>query len=117
MKELQEAANKEIVLRFYREALPNKDVEALKKYLDADTYIQHGPYVADGREALIDVFITLPHYPDMITEIHHIGADGDLVYVHARTGLPKEGRNATVVDIYRVCTIIQYFTDYRKIRL
>jgi len=98
MKELQEQRNKKLVQDFYQEVLVERNVDSAYKYLSADTYIQHNPNLPDGREAIIEVFrkVNLP------IEIHHIGADGDIVYVHANVaGLP-DGSNNTLVDMYKV---------------
>ena len=66
-------------------------------------YKQHSPEFADGKQAFKDgVSGFLKAYPDSTAVIKHIGADGDLVFIHNHIKLNKEDRGQAAVDIFRI---------------
>ncbi len=106
-KERVEEANKKLVLAFYQEVFGDKEVEAMDKYIDEETYIQHNPAVADGREALktaAKVWFTGKEKETI--DVQRIGADGDIVYLHLKG--KKEGKVASIMDMFRVSPISVY---------
>jgi len=90
--------NKQLVTSFYKEVLINRNVVNIDHYI-GDTYIQHNPYVADGKNALVGFIKTLPkvNNKSIKGEIVRIIAEDDLVVLHVR----NPSRNA-IVDIFRV---------------
>ena len=61
------------------------------------------PEFADGKQAFKDgVSGFLKAYPDSTAVIKHIGADGDLVFIHNHIKLNKEDRGQAAVDIFRI---------------
>ena len=44
----------------------------------------------------------LKEFPDSTAEIKHIGADGDLVYIHNHIKLNAQNRGQAAIDIFRV---------------
>lgn len=66
-------------------------------------YKQHSPEFADGKQAFKDgVTGFLKAYPDSSAVIKHIGADGDLVFIHNHIKLNKADRGQAAVDIFRI---------------
>jgi predicted SnoaL-like aldol condensation-catalyzing enzyme len=95
------AANKKLVVDFYRVVFIEKRVaEGFERYV-APGYIQHNPMLPSGREAAVK-FLTRAVTRDSISDIKRVIAEGDLVvlHVHSRNTLSDRGR--AVVDIFRV---------------
>jgi predicted SnoaL-like aldol condensation-catalyzing enzyme len=92
--------NKKMVVDLYQELFGDKNIEAINKYI-GDVYIQHNPYVADGKQALIDAckqwFVGAPKEK---IDVRHIAADGDLVFIHTKS---RQGSKVvSVIDIFRI---------------
>jgi predicted SnoaL-like aldol condensation-catalyzing enzyme len=95
------AANKKLVVDFYRVVFIEKRVvEGFERFV-APEYIQHNPLLATGREAAVK-FLAPRASRESITDIKRVIAEGDLValHVHSRTNLTDRGR--AVIDIFRV---------------
>ena len=95
------AANKKLVVDFYRVVFIEKKVrEGFDRYVAPD-YIQHNPLVPTGRDAAVKL-LSQRVTKESITDIKRVIAEGDLVvlHVHSRTNLTDRGR--AVIDIFRV---------------
>jgi predicted SnoaL-like aldol condensation-catalyzing enzyme len=95
------AANKKLVVDFYRTVFIEKRVvEGFERYV-APGYIQHNPLLATGREPAVKFLSTLVKR-ESVTDIKRVVAEGDLVvlHVHSRANLSDRGR--AVIDIFRV---------------
>jgi predicted SnoaL-like aldol condensation-catalyzing enzyme len=95
------AANKKLVVDFYRTVFIEKRVvEGFERYV-APGYIQHNPLLATGREPAVKFLSTLVKR-ESVTDIKRVVAEGDLVvlHVHSRANLSERGR--AVIDIFRV---------------
>jgi predicted SnoaL-like aldol condensation-catalyzing enzyme len=95
------AANKKMVVDFYRTVFIEKRVvEGFERYV-APEYIQHNPLLATGREPAVK-FLSTRITREAVTDIKRVVAEGDLVvlHVHSRTNLSDRGR--AVIDIFRV---------------
>lgn len=92
--------NKTLVANFYQELFGNKDSAAIDKYIGS-TYIQHNPALPDGKEALKKgVAVWFKGQPKEKVDIQHLGADGNLVYIHTKAKMgPK---TVSVIDIFRI---------------
>lgn len=74
--------NRQMVEYFWNEIF-NKHNTSVIDSLTSPKYIQHSPGFADGREAFkAGVQGFLKEFPESRAEIRHIGADGDLVFIH-----------------------------------
>jgi predicted SnoaL-like aldol condensation-catalyzing enzyme len=95
------AANKKLVVDFYRTVFIEKRVvEGFERYV-APEYVQHNPLLATGREPAVK-FLSARMTRESISDIKRVVAEGDLVvlHVHSRSNLSDRGR--AVVDIFRV---------------
>ena len=95
------AANKKLVVDFYRTVFIEKRVvEGFERYVVPE-YIQHNPLLPTGREPAVKFLISRVTR-DSISDIKRVVAESDLVvlHVHSRTNLSDRGR--AVVDIFRV---------------
>ena len=95
------AANKKLVVDFYRVVFIEKRVvEGFERFV-APEYIQHNPLLATGREPAVK-FLGPRATREAVTDIKRVIAEGDLVvlHVHSRTNLSDRGR--AVIDIFRV---------------
>jgi predicted SnoaL-like aldol condensation-catalyzing enzyme len=95
------AANRKLVVDFYRTVFIEKRVvEGFERFV-APQYIQHNPLLATGREAAVK-FLASRVTRESITDIKRVIAEGELVvlHVHSRTNLNDRGR--AVIDIFRV---------------
>lgn len=98
----QEQANKETVVNFYQKAINEKDFAAAEAYL-GETYIQHNPKAADGKEGLKSFIGYLkakaPHYH---SDIKRVFADGDFVILHVHNTPAPGAQGKAIVDIFRL---------------
>lgn len=94
--------NKAAAEYFWNEVF-NKHDTAVIDTMVGPKYKQHSPEFADGKQAFKDgVTGFLKAHPDSSAVIKHIGADGDLVFIHNHIKLNKEDRGQAAVDIFRI---------------
>ncbi len=93
-------ANKKMVADFYQRLFGDKDIDIIDKYI-GDTYVQHNPYLPDGKQALIDACKKwFKDQPKEKIDIQHLAADGDLVFIHTKSHDGK--KTISVIDIFRI---------------
>jgi predicted SnoaL-like aldol condensation-catalyzing enzyme len=95
------AANKKVVVDFYRTVFIEKRVvEGFERFV-APGYIQHNPLLPSGREAAVK-FLASRSTRESIADIKRVIAEGDLVvlHVHSRNNVADRGR--AIIDIFRV---------------
>lgn len=96
-----EAINEELVRGFYDSFFNNHDVSAAS--VVADGYIQHNPFVPDGKAPFVDYFTGyFAENPEARNEIIRSVASDDLVWLHVHSTNGAEDRGQAVVDIFRV---------------
>lgn len=92
--------NKKLVADFYQELFGDKNVNAIDKYI-GDTYTQHNPSLPDGRDALKQGATQwFKGAPKEKIDIQHLGADGNLVYIHTKAKMGA--KTISVIDIFRL---------------
>ena len=87
-----EAANKELVTTVYLGLFNDKNLSLIDLYIDP-LYLQHNPYVPNGREALRSFVSSIT--PGELSFFATV-ADDDLVWTFSGNG------NLTLVDMFRV---------------
>lgn len=92
-------SNKDLVKMALSSLFIDRDPQAIDRYWDPDTFIQHNPQAANGPPR--QLLTILSQSPAFKYEMGMVIADGDRVMVHSRyTGLgPKP---VIVTDIFRV---------------
>ncbi len=94
--------NKKNVMAFYDLMFNQcKPAEAIEQYA-GEMYIQHNPYVADGKEAFIDYFTKMAkEHSGKHVQFKRIIAEGDYVVLHCHQQWPSDSDWAGI-DILRL---------------
>jgi steroid delta-isomerase-like uncharacterized protein len=82
-------ASKELVRRFYREAIDERDSSACERLLSVDFVHNGEPRGRAGQRQAVDYFLAA--FPDLRNEIELILAEDDLVAAHQRWTGTHEG--------------------------
>lgn len=97
-----EEANRALVIEFYDKFFNHHQVDEVASIV-AENYIQHNPFVPDGREPFVSYFKGFfKENPQYRARIVRSAVDGDIVWLHVYV-IEKTGtQGKAVVDIFRV---------------
>ncbi len=92
--------NKKNAIAFYRTAYLGDPAKAVELYV-GETYIQHNPDVADGKQGFIDYFQRMQNeYPEKSIDFVRCVCEGDLVALHTHQVWPDNDEYITM-DFFR----------------
>jgi predicted SnoaL-like aldol condensation-catalyzing enzyme len=98
----QSDRNKETVVKFYNEALNNKQPDEALKYVGHD-YKQHNPMAEDGKEGFRKFINWIrSDHPESHSEIKQIFADGDYVLLNVHMIRHPGERGLAIGEIFRL---------------
>ncbi|WP_207764693.1 nuclear transport factor 2 family protein [Hyphococcus luteus] len=80
------------------------DLETAERECFGETYIQHTPWLPDGKDAVLELFAKrVKENPDKTIEIKRAAADGDLVWIHLHSkNAADDPLGHAVVNIFRM---------------
>lgn len=91
------------MVEYFWNTVFNKHDPSVIDGMTGSEYKQHSPGFADGKKAFKEgITGFLKEFPESSAEIKHIGADGDLVFIHNHIKLNARDRGQAAVDIFRV---------------
>ena len=95
--------NKKNVVDFYEGVFSKHQVQTYSDRYIGTQYIQHNPYVADGKAPFVNYFTQyFKEHHDARNTIKRVVAEGDLVVLHVHSTQNAQDRGEAVVDIFRV---------------
>lgn len=110
--------NKQTAIAFYQLMFNDcQPAEAISLYA-GETYIQHNPHVADGKEGFISYFERMAiEYPGKHITVKHVIAENALVVLHCLQQWPGDSDYAGI-DIFRfddVGKIVEHWDVLQKV--
>jgi predicted SnoaL-like aldol condensation-catalyzing enzyme len=99
----QAEKNKQLVLTAYQGLFGDHDLSVIDKYW-VQGYIQHNPYMTDGRES-VKTYVTklgIERWPKTRVRFLRVAADGDLVFLQTVQPKTEQSPEMVIVDIFRV---------------
>lgn len=102
----QAASPKEVATAFFKMAFTDgKAVEAARRYISEQKYIQHRPDSVDGRDAFVNGIGNYLERSTFRCEIKRVVAEGDLVFIHnhcKNNWKDPSDRGTAVADLFRI---------------
>ena len=81
----------------------SRRIDTLRNECFAETYIQHSPYVQDGRDVVLSLFENrYKNHPETSISIKRTASEGDLVWIHLHVKRTPKDLGRAVINIFRM---------------
>lgn len=94
--------NRELFQEIAQALFVDQDVDRFAEFVSDETYIQHNPAIADGKDAALAFLRTVLEHKDPSARVTHVLVDGDIGVIHAQVRALDGLSQMNIIDMFRI---------------